>query len=358
MTILRTGQTTDFSGQNTSYSVDSKSVDNSQGSETRYTPNFDKWHGYYRKIPELRAVINKLASWTFGRGIKADKKNQDKLDKIRGNGKDSPRLVLKNLWRTALIVGDSFGHIIKDNQGRLTNLKPLNKLTIVANSEGIIIRYEDGDKRVYDIEEIYHLSYERIADEIHGIPFPEALEDLILARNEALGDLKELYHKIAFPTDIYEAETDDTTKLTAITTTLNTAFKKRESVVIPAGVFKEIKKVATGQYATLDSLPYITFLVRLFVTACGMPEIIMGWGENTTEASAKIIYLAFQQEIEDMQLYNQEMVEQQLNIIIDLEFPADLMNVTGQGNVTNPSSFKKDGNQGFQANDVKAGGKI
>jgi hypothetical protein len=55
-----------------------------------------------------------------------------------------------------------------------------------------------------------------------------------------------------------------------------------------------------------------------------MPEVIMGWGEETTEASASIIYLAFQQEIEDMQQYNEEQIKNQLGIIINLEFPASL----------------------------------
>jgi hypothetical protein len=353
MATLRTGQTTDYSSQGTEFSVASKSTDSSSSVETRYTPNFEKWHGYYRNIPELRAVINKFASWTFGRGIKADEKNKAKLDKIKGFGKDSPRSVLKNCWRVALICGDSFAHIIKDNQGRITNLKPMGNLTIVANEEGIIVGYEDMEMKRYDPEEIYHLSYERVADEIHGIPFPEALEELTLARNEGIADLRELYHKVAFPTDIYEAETDDTTKLNSITTTLNSAFKKRESIVIPAGVFKEIKKVSTGQNATLDSLPFVKFIVRNFVSSCGMPEIIMGWGEDTTEASAKIIYLAFQQEIEDMQLYNQEQIEAQLGIEIELEFPADLMEAQAAGvaqglqstqeQITSPASFKKDG---------------
>jgi hypothetical protein len=121
---------------------------------------------------------------------------------------------------------------------------------------------------------------------------------------------------------------------------------------VPAGVFKEVKKVATGSSSTLDSLPYIKFLVRTFVSSCGMPEIIMGWGEDTTEASAKIIYLAFQQEIEDMQLYNQEMIKAQLGIEIELEFPADLMEAQAAGvahgiqssqQVTSPASIKKDG---------------
>jgi len=327
MTTLRIGQTTDFAEQGTEFSVSYQDTDGAEIKGTGYIPNFSKWHGYYRKIPELRAVINKLASWTFGRGIKADKKNKAKLDKIRGFGKDSARSVLKNQWRTALICGDSFAHIIEDKQGRMTNLKPLNPdyVKIIVNEKGIVIGYEHmTTNKIYDPEEIYHLSYERIADEFHGMSFVEAIEDLIIKRNEALEDLRVLYHRNIKPINWIEVETDNQTKLDSIEAIINKAYKKTENIIIPTGVIKEIKNQSTSKYSTLDSLPYIKFLVRQFVTACGVPEVIMGWGEQTTEASSKIIYLAFQQEIEDMQLYNQEQVLGQLNIEINLEFPASL----------------------------------
>ncbi len=332
MTTLRTGQTTDFSNQGTEFEVDSQDTDGSEFKETFYIPEFAKYNGYYRKIPELRSVMNKFASWTFGRGIKADKKNKAKLNKIRGIGRESARSVLKNCWKVAMICGDSFAHIILDKQNRMTNLKPLNpgKVAIVANAQGIIIGFEqdlsDGKTMRYDIEEIYHLSYEREADEIHGIPFPEALEELIISRNEAIEDLRILYHRTVKPIIIYEVETDDTTKLNSLENTINKAFKKSESIVIPANVIKEIKRASSPLFSTgeVNSLTYIKFLVRLFVTSCGMPEVVMGWGEQTTEASANIIYLAYQQEIEDMQLYNQEAADIQLNITFNLEFPASI----------------------------------
>jgi hypothetical protein len=322
MAITRSGQITDFSNQGNEFSCTFKTTDGVEINGTSYIPNFKKWHGYYRQIPELRAVINKLASWTFGRGIKANKENKAKLDKIKGWGKDSSRGVLKNQWRTALICGDSFAHILPSG-----NLKPLNpdKIAILVNEYGIIVGYEqEAREKLYSSEEIYHLSYERIADEIHGIPFLEALEELILSRNEAIADLRVLYHRNIKPIQFFEVETDDQNKITDVENTINEAYKLSENVVIPAGVLKEIKNTSTAQYANLDSLPYIKFLVRQFISACGMPEVIMGWGEDTTEASASIIYLAFQQEIEDMQLYNQEMIKLQLGIEIDLEFPASL----------------------------------
>lgn len=342
MATSRSGQTTNFSNQtiskasqsSDSYSVEDKKSDSARGKESNWTPEWRKWHGYYRRIPELRSAIDKLASWTFGRGIQTDEKDKKKLEKIKGFGKDSPRGVLKNQWRTSLICGDSFAEIITDNQNRLTNLKPLNPDTIkvIFDKYGIINRYEqfmeeDGEKKTintWEPEEIYHLSHKRLADEIHGIPFPEALVDLIKGRNEGLEDLRTLYHRNIKPINWIEVETDDTSKLNSIESTINKAYKNTENIIIPKGVIDEVKSQKTGQYSTLDSLPYIKFLVRQFVTACGMPEVVMGWGAETTEASSKIIYLAYQQTIEDMQLYNQEQIDIQLGIEINLEFPASL----------------------------------
>lgn len=329
MTTLRTGQTTDYSNQGTEFSVDLIDTDGSEHKGVIFYPNFKKWHGYYRQIPELRAVINKFASWTFGRGIKGEDKEIKKLERIKGFGKDSPRSVLKNQWRTALICGDSFAHKIRDKAGRLTNLKPLNPGTtgILTNEFGILIGYVVlGSNRIYDVEEIYHLSYERIADEMHGIPFPEALEELVLSRNEGIADLRVLYHRTVKPIQFFEVETDDTTKLNSMESTINDAYKKSENVVIPKGVVGEIKSSQgiKSPGLTIDNLNYLKFIVRQFVTACGMPEVVMGWGAETTEASSKIIYLAFQQEIEDMQLYNQEQIKEQLGIEINLEFPASI----------------------------------
>lgn len=369
MTTLRTGQTTDFTGQGTEASVSALTTDAPTSSETRYTPDLAKWYGYYRKNSENRAVIDKYASWTFGRGIIADKTNQAKLDKIKGFGKDSARGILKRQWKTALICGDSTAHIIQDAQGRLTNLKPLGALCMVRNSEGIIIRYEDeANKKEYSPDEIYHLMNEASADEGHGIPFAECMEDVILSKIEAMSDLKILYHRNIKPINFFEVETDDTIKLNSLETTINNAYSKSENVIIPTGVLKEIKSSKTGQYATLDSLPYIKFLVRQFVTGCGMPEIIMGWSEGSTEASSKMVYLAYQQDIEDKQLYNEEMIEAQLNIKIELEFPADLMEAQAAGvsqglqssqqnqgaGISSPASMKKDGNKSaVRPNDVK-----
>ncbi len=330
MVINEVGQTTDFSNQQNqgTNSVDFVHIqgfklDSPSDGLTRWSPEFDKWNKFYRRVPEYRLAVNKLVSWTFGRGFKGDKTQLKKIDQIKGFGKDSGRSVLKNIWRVAIICGDGFGHIIRDEQGRQTNLKPLNSeiVVIVASPNGILSHYELGkDKQRIELEDMYHLSYERQGDEIHGIPLAEALEKLLESRGEAVQDLRILYHRTVRPIQFFEVETNDQTKLNNVEKTINSAYKKSENVVISAGIIKEIKKSSQPQFSgnDINSLNYIQFLIRYFITSIGVPEVVMGWGAETTEASSKVIVTSFEQDIWDMKMYNVEMMKDQLNIKIDI----------------------------------------
>ena len=156
---------------------------------------------------------------------------------------------------------------------------------------------------------------------------PEALVTLIESRNEGIGDLRILYHRTVRPILIYETKTTDTTKINSLEDTINKAFKNSESMLVSEGTLGEIKRASSPIFSTgeVNSLNYIKFLVRLFVTSVGMPEVVMGWGEQTTEASAKVIITSYEQEIWDMKLYNEEAAEIQLNITFTIEPAPSLM---------------------------------
>ena len=345
------------SSYNDFFSVDAESTDGvSHEGETVWQPEWTKWHGYYNSIPEFAAVINKLGTWTFGKGIKADKKNKDKLKRIRGNGKGTPRGVLKNQWKVAMICGDSTAEIVEDKQGRMTNLKPLppGAIVTVLNDSGIIIRYEqtqvvEGKNKSinkWDPDEIYHIQYEPIGDEIHGKPFAEKLVDLIEMRNEAMKDQKIVFHRYVKPIQVIEVATDDDAELNNIQTSFDTAYRKTENIIIPMGVVKQIERVSIPQFSSLDPLNWLKYLIRLFVTSAGVPEVVMGWGAETTEASSKVIFLAFVVDIKDYQGYNEEQIDIQLNIELKLPPPPDLEPEMKQDQ-------KKDGDQKVKVGDAK-----
>ena len=167
----------------------------SDNKETEYlNPNFTKYYGYYHDIPELKAAIDAKATWTVGKGIKAGARETVILDGIKGNGVDTFDSILKNMIIISHVNGDAYAEIVRDEKGNLINLKPLDPtaMTVVFNRQGIIIRYEQRSKtgttrikKKFQIQEIFHLTRDRVADEIHGTSIIRSVQWVRDARNEA-----------------------------------------------------------------------------------------------------------------------------------------------------------------------------
>jgi len=316
------------------YSVDASSTEGA-GSQKETTYQNTYWstdYGYYKKIPEFKIAIDTKATWTVGAGFEADEPTQLLLGNIRGNGKDSFNSILKNMIKCKTISQDAFAEIIRDEEGILINLKPLDPETmvIVQNQAGRIIRYEQVSKiktnrKKYTPEKIFHLSHERIADEIHGTRIIESLQWLIDARNEAMADWKRVLHRNIDPLWIFHLDTDDTTKISSFKTKMDTARKYGENMYIPKGAVVP-EAVQTGINSTLSPITWINQLNDYFFQAVNVPQIIIGNAKEFTDASGKIVYLSYEQSVKAEQLYIEEQVLQQLNIEIQLTFPASLQN--------------------------------
>lgn len=323
----------DFIKEETDYSVESQSTDGATGiGETTYqnetwTQNF----GYYKKIPELKIAVDTKANWVIGNGYKADEMTTLILDTIKGNGKDSFNSILENMERTAIIGEDSYAEVIRDKEGLLVNLKPLSPDTIVVvqSSAGRVIRYEQvsrikgKENKNFKPEEIFVLSHNRTADEIHGESIIPAVEWVILARNEAMTDMRKLMHRHVIPRFKYELDTDDQTKVAAFKAKEDAANVAGENIYIPKGAVTQ-ELIAVPQNATMNPLNWINQLNDYFFQAVGVPQIIVGNAKEFTDASGKIVYLAFEQRIKGRQLYVEEQVLNQLNLEIKLTFPASL----------------------------------
>jgi len=347
--------TTDLTNTMTDYSVPSEDTDGAGGNgDTEYqTSTWTQNFGYY-SVPEVRAVIDAKATWTVGKGFEADEMTTLLLGTIKGMGKDTFNTILENAIRTYQINGDAFIEIVRDKKEDLVNLRPLNPATmkIVVNKSGRVIRYEQtakvkGANKKFKPDEILHLMRNRVADQIHGTSMIDALIPIILMKNEAMTDWKRVLHRNIDPLWIIHADTDDTTKIAKIKTDWEAIKKEGETWVVPKDVIvPELISVASN--ASLSPLPWIDMLDNKFYEAAGVPKIILGGSGEFTEASAKIAYLAFQQNIEEEQLYIEEQIEQQLNQIIKLTFPASLENELLSDN-------KKDGDESTQPNETTAG---
>ena len=313
------------------YKVSPQSLESPQDqNENRsYNNNFSQYLGYYKTIPEAASAVDAVASWTLGKGIQADPETTLILDSFTGSGKDTANTILENMIRVYQIGRDAYAEIIRDEDGNLINLKPMNPSNVVEvyNSKGRLVKYEQINKikktvQKFEPNEIFHLSRDRIGDEMHGMSIMEAVEKILLFRNEVLDDWKRVLHRNVEPVWIIEADTDDQTKLNTLKTKYENIRKKGESFVIPKGAV-----LMTPVTAPIESpMPTIEALNDYFWQACSVPGIVVGSSKQFTEASAKMVILTFKQRIINEQLYIKDAFRSQLNLIIELEFPIELQN--------------------------------
>ncbi len=320
------------------YSVDAVSTDapGDQEETTWQSTTWTKNLGYYKKIPELKSAIDTKVTWVIGSGFEADEETTMLLGTIKGNGKESFNSILANQYKVSIIDGDSYAEIITDDDDVLANLKPLAPDTIISvwNRQGRIKRYEQvvkkkwwkfwkSDNKIFKPEQIFHLSRDRIADEMHGISVIPAVEEIILMRNEAMTDWKAVLHQNIRPRWKIMLDTDDTAKIAAFKKKYDAANALGENMYIPKGTV-EVDVLGVSPNATLNPLAWIENLTNYFYQLVNVPQIIVGNAKAFTDASGKIVYLAFEQSVKGGQLYNEEQVLAQLNSEIKLTFPASL----------------------------------
>lgn len=316
------------------YSVAPETTDGATG-EKEFKWQMQDWaenFGYYTTIPELQTAVDAKANWTMGAGFEAEEATTILLYAIKGHGKDSFNSILSNSVRVYTIAGDSYAEIIRDKDGVLVNLKPLDPSTIViiSNSKGILIRYEQVSKnkeviRTFKPDEIFHLSRKRIADEVHGISIIPAVKWIIDARNEAMSDWRKVLHRNLRPFIIWHLDTDDETEIKAFKAKTDKASIDNENIYIPKGIV--VPEVVTPlQNNATNPLTWINQLNDYFFQTVNVPQIIVGNAKEFTDASGKIVYLSYEQSVKGEQMYVEEQVLAQLNVDIELTFPASLQN--------------------------------
>ena len=357
---LSSAVASDLTNAMTDFSVASQTTDGATDQkETTWMDNdFGDYLGYYKdkKTPEITAVIDAKSSWTVGKGFTADEETTMLLDSIKGFGKDTFNSILENAMKVLLLGGNFYAEIIRDDEENLINFKPLDPAVMKhhANGKGIITHFSQMSKTFpkktehkFKADEIFYLARNRIADEIHGMGIAQKLRLIIDMKNEAMADMKTLMHWHVKPRWKHKLKTDDDTEIAAYKVKQDAAKAGGEDIYEPFDVV-ESELIAVPPNATLNPMAWIQYLDNLFYEMAGVPKIILGGSGEFTEASAKIAYLAFQQSVEEEQLFIEEQVLSQLNLVIDLEFPASLENELLSDNA-------KDGPQNIDASETTAG---
>ena len=329
---------TDMKGAIQDFSVDHGTVDDTQGTNETYWdyPNTGEYLGYYKNIPEIKATLDTLALYVAGLGYTTDDGTQVILDNITGWGEDSFTSIMINLSVMSYALGDSFAEIIRDEKtGRLRNIKPLDtsSMRVVVDSKGLVKHYEyrvkDKPKVKFQPYEILHLVEGRVMSEIHGTSKIEAVQWIVDAKNEAM-DTQRKMERRGLAMGILEVDTEDTTKINAITSKYQEAVNKGEVLVTQKGL-SEVKAVPT---TAQDKILWLQYLDSKFYETIGVPKVLVT-SEGFTEAGGKVGFLTFQ----PVYTYRQVLLEadlwNQLGIKVKFNRPPSLSGVEQQNEAKN-----------------------
>lgn len=335
-----------------------RDTDGATGQDETYyqNPNWAKQWGYFNDFPDLKSAIIAKAVWNIGKGWTADPEVTTILENIKGWGKDTFDDILYNMEIIKRVGGDAFAEIIRSADGTIINLKPLDpsSIRIVVDKRGIIKRYEqvnklpNGTKEIikFELDEIFHLSNNRLADQIHGISDIDSIEAGLLADGESFTDTKKIMHRQAKPLIMFKVGTDDPTKLNAFISKMDQATQKGENIYIPDDANSISYEVVQINVSPMV-MAWRDELRKRFYRVIGLPELLPSGGGDATESGGKIGYLSWEQVVEKEQRFLEMQIYNQLYIKINLIPPATLSMDLQKDN-------SKDG-QGFQPNDTEAG---
>lgn len=306
------------------------------GEERLWIPEWKKWNDLYRTVPELKGRLDTMALWIAGLGW-TSKKHEKVLKNIRGNGKDVFDSIIMNMILEYLICGDSYAEKPKRKDGTLVNLKPLTPgdIQTVGSDKGMIKRYEQvsneldpdtGRMKVlstWEPDEIFHLSWNRVAMEIHGIPTPEKVESQIKKLGMAKDITAVIHRRHMVPVIIWEVDTDDPTEMAAFKTKQDDIFKNVENLVVPAGSAKAtILQMQKGSIE--ESIAWIKSLDEGITKAIGVPNVTSGSESGSSEATSKILHLNFQPRAAWHRRFIEMQMKAQLGIDISFKEPPSI----------------------------------
>lgn len=346
-------------GSVSDFSLDNRITDGPSGIK-RFEYQNSEWsfqYGIYMGSPQIKSAIDALALWVIGKGYKADEDTMFRLGTWIGNGMDTTNEILSNAIKTMCIGGDSYNEIVRrPGDNWQINLKPLDPSTIkiIYNEKGYVEEYLQMSKvekntaiKKFKPEDIFHLARNRVADESHGIGMIKALQQRILFQAELFKNSQIMMSRWVKPIYIFHLDTDDPAEIATFKALGDKAITNGENMYVPKGAVVPELNAISGN-ATLNPIPMMKFLNEDFTQISGVPDIIRGGSQAITEASSKILYLAWQQTVEGWQRYFEDQFLLQLGLEIELEFPASLQNELLSDN-------SKDGPVNIQPNETTAG---
>jgi len=328
-------ETTDLDGSIKVQTTSAVDIDSPGTTDFYQSTTWTTHNAYYKKHSSIKAVMDKLGMWTVGKGRNTEKPSTMKItDRVIGRGNEDFDEVISNLVKGRHIDGDSYAEICGGKGTKLLNLKPLNSggIKVWYNDGGIISHYtqrlSDGKEIRFEKDEIFHLTLNRIGDETHGTGDIATLITYLDKIKQLDEDMAVMFHRYIVPMIIWRMNTTKTTDISQFKADHKIAKDSGQDIIISDKAV-DWDLVEAGKNG-VDPLKWRQTWVEEVTKGGGVPALIMAIEAGTTEASSKMVYLAWQQVIEAEQNYLEKQIKLQLGLDVTFEFPARIEENLGE----------------------------
>ena len=294
-----------------------------------------------------------MIMWTVGRGFTADSRTTTILERMRGWGEDDFVSIMEMHDRTCMINGDAYTEIVRNDDGVLVNMKPLNPgvMRTVVDKQGMIVRYEQLRGKLKPIEykpsQILHSTENRKPGEIHGTSRVESVKWLLDTKAEILRDIRRVMHRSTIR--VLYVDISKQSDLLRIRRQYEEGIKKGEVLVLPGKKGTDVEFEDLSVPPIQAYLEFCRYIDNKFSQVIGVPDVILGGSQQYTEASSKVGYLTFEQPY----MYRQRKLEadlwNQVALKVTFNRPVSLKDDVQD------SEAKNTGQVGFQQNETQVG---
>lgn len=313
--------------------TDSNQEQSIQKSESIWVSSFKRWKGMVEQLPLLNAIIEARADAITASYEIHSSKNAKVLAKIltemRGNGKQTFKLIINNMEKIATTCGVAYAEIVRDKYEDIGGEIPVDLIVLPADDirqvieNGVIKRYEsatDSSKK-YKPEDILQLDYNIFGCLTHGIGLIEGMENSVIHYNETLENGSKIFEKYIKPISLIFLNEDDPTQMQNIIDKYKATFNTGDAeMFLPKDVVDRVERVGVPPGSSLDPSVWIKMLRDEIIMGSRVPELALGTGSVNSEESAKMQFMGFRQSIR----WRQEVLEETLKTqLFNQMFPDD-----------------------------------
>jgi len=261
----------------------------------------------YKVVPLVQAAINYTADLAVGTGYKLISEDKEQLKLVDEFLQDQNiTLIAHQICRHMLTYGNAFTEIVGIGKN-LTELRVLHPKAMdvsVDNSGNPVGYIQDlgyGKQISFDLEEMAHFKWNVIGDNVMGSSTIEAIRGVLNIKLKMEQTLNLITRRYAAPQILYQFGNDNVSPTDDQITQFKNDLDKHHpemDFVVPWWIDAKAINPIQNRIGVEEFLKHIENQV---IAGLQVPEVALGRGQNSTEATAKVQQAIFDRRVKALQ---------------------------------------------------------